>query len=277
MRKSVLVLSKTHHLKRLLRSARLHTVCEESRCPNISECFSSNTATFMILGDTCTRGCSFCNLKRGKAAPVDQEEPYRLLETVKLLNLKYVVITSPTRDDLKDGGAEQFFRCVKVLKDNIKSIKVEVLVPDFGGSEQALRRVLQAGPDVLNHNVETVPRLYSRVRKGADYKRSLEVLRRAKELRKGIYTKSALILGFGEKEEEIFEVMEDLRKVDCDILTIGQYYQPSVKHHPVVKYYTQEEFERLKEYALSLGFKYVVSGPNVRSSYKAHEVVYNCL
>jgi len=275
MPKPVLILSKTHQLKKLLRNAKLHTVCEESRCPNISECFSANTATFMILGDTCTRGCSFCNLKRGKTLPVDEEEPYRLLETVKLLNLKYVVITSPTRDDLKDGGASHFAKCIRVLKENIEGIKVEVLIPDFGGSYDSLKVVLDAKPDVLNHNVETVPRLYDKVRKGADYQRSLNLLKHAKRLRSTIYTKSALILGFGEREDEIIKVMEDLRSVDCDILTIGQYYQPSVKHHPVVKYYTPEEFEKLKEIALSLGFKYVVSGPNVRSSYKAYQVVYN--
>ncbi|WP_333785089.1 lipoyl synthase [Thermocrinis sp.] len=275
MTKPVLILSKTHQLKKLLRNAKLHTVCEESRCPNISECFSSGTATFMILGDTCTRGCSFCNLKRGKSLPVDEEEPYRLLETVKLLNLKYVVITSPTRDDLKDGGASHFAKCIRLLKENIEGIKVEVLIPDFGGSYDSLKVVLDAKPDVLNHNVETVPRLYAQVRKGADYKRSLEILKSAKELKSDIHTKSALILGFGEREDEIIKVMQDLRSVDCDILTIGQYYQPSVKHHPVVKYYTPEEFEKLKEIALSLGFKYVVSGPNVRSSYKAYHVVYN--
>ncbi|WP_448584361.1 lipoyl synthase [Thermocrinis sp.] len=275
MSKPVLILSKTHQIKKLLRSAKLHTVCEESRCPNISECFSSGTATFMILGDTCTRGCSFCNLKRGKTLPVDEDEPFRLLETVRLLNLKYVVITSPTRDDLDDGGSSHFAKCIKVLKENIEGVKVEVLIPDFGGSYDSLKTVMDAKPDVLNHNVETVPRLYAQVRKGADYQRSLNILKNAKELRKDIYTKSALILGFGEREDEILKVMEDLRSVDCDILTIGQYYQPSVKHHPVVKYYTHEEFEKLKEYALSLGFKYVASGPNVRSSYKAYQVVYN--
>ncbi len=208
---------------------------------------------------------------------MDPEEPYRLLETVKILNLKYVVITSPTRDDLEDGGAGHFAQCIRILKKNIQNIKVEVLVPDFGGSYTALKEVLSAEPDVLNHNVETVPRLYHRVRKGADYQSSLELLRRAKESKPGIITKSALILGFGEKEEEVVEVMRDLRKVECDVLTIGQYYQPSKRHHPVVKYYTQEEFERLKEIAISLGFSHVFSGPNVRSSYKAHQVVYNYL
>ncbi len=227
----------------------------------------------MILGDTCTRSCSFCNLRRGKTLPVDEEEPYRLLETVKALNLRYVVITSPTRDDLEDGGAGHFAKCVRLLKE--QNIKVEVLIPDFKGSYQALKTVLDEGPDVLNHNVETVPRLYHQVRRGADYQRSLLVLKRAKEIKRDIYTKSALILGFGERKEEVVKVMEDLRGVGCDILTIGQYYQPSVKHHPVVKYYTREEFEELRQIATDLGFKHVVSGPNVRSSYKAYQVVYN--
>jgi len=275
MAKPLLVLSKTHQLKALLRRASLHTVCEESRCPNISQCFGSGTATFMILGNQCTRACSFCNLKRGNPEPLDPEEPYRLLEAVKTLNLRYVVITSPTRDDLEDGGAGQFTKCIRVLKENIQNIKVEVLVPDFGGSHQALKTVLLAEPDVLAHNVETVPRLYHRVRKGADYQRSLELLKRAKEFNPNIITKSALILGFGEREEEIVEVMKDLRRVGCEVLTIGQYYQPSKRHHPVVKLYTQEEFERLKEIALSLGFSHVFSGPNVRSSYMAESVFYN--
>ncbi|SHK53155.1 lipoyl synthase [Thermocrinis minervae] len=269
--KPVIRLSQTHRLKGLLRQLSLNTVCEESRCPNISECFGSGTATFMILGDTCTRGCSFCNVKRGNPKGPDPEEPYKLLEAVKRLNLRYVVITSVTRDDLEDGGASHFAKCVRVLKENLQDIKVEVLVPDFGGSIRALSVVLDSSPDVLNHNVETVERLYPRVRKGANYGRSLELLRNSKKLAPHIPTKSALILGFGETWDEILKVLEDLRSVDCDFLTIGQYYQPSLRHHPVVKYYTQEEFDRLKEIAYSLGFKYVASGPNVRSSYRAFE------
>jgi Lipoate synthase len=226
---------------------------------------------------TVHKGLQFLQLKRGNPEPADPEEPYRLLEAVKTLNLRYVVITSPTRDDLEDGGAGQFARCIRVLKENLQNIKVEVLVPDFGGSHQALKTVLLAEPDVLAHNVETVPRLYHRVRKGADYQRSLELLKRAKELNPNITTKSALILGFGEKEEEIVEVMKDLRRVGCDVLTIGQYYQPSKRHHPVIKLYTQKEFESLKEIALSLGFSHVFSGPNVRSSYMAERVFYNNL
>ncbi len=202
---------------------------------------------------------------------MDLEEPYRLLEAVRSLGLRYVVITSVTRDDLEDGGAGHFARCVKVLKNSIKGIKVEVLIPDFGGSEEALRRVIDAGPDVINHNVETVPRLYKSVRLGSDYERSLWVLRRSKEMAPHIPTKSAIILGFGERLEEVIEVMRDLRRAGVDFLTIGQYYSPSLRHHPVVKYYSSEEFEYLRRQALSMGFRFVASGPNVRSSYRAFD------
>ena len=272
--KPVLHISKVHEVKKILRKARLHTVCEESRCPNISECFGNRTATFMILGDRCTRGCSFCNVSRGIGKVPDLSEPERLLEAVKSLDLSYVVITSVTRDDLEDGGAEQFYRCIRILKDHIPGIKVEVLIPDFGGSLSSLKRVLTAGPDVLNHNVETVPRLYPRVRSGSDYERSLEVLRRSKELSPHIPTKSALILGFGETVEEVIEVMKDLRDCNVDFLTIGQYYQPSLRHHPVIKYYAEEEFKFLQQKGYELGFKFVASGPNVRSSYRAFEAYF---
>lgn len=269
--KPVLRLSEVHRVKRVLRKARLNTVCEESRCPNISECFGSGTATFMILGDRCTRGCTFCNVSRKHPKPVDPDEPYRLLSAVKALDLRYVVITSITRDDLPDGGASQFARCIKVLKENLPGIRVEILVPDFRGSREALEVALRENPDVLNHNVETVPRLYPRVRIGSKYERSLEVLRMSKEIAPQIPTKSALILGFGETFEEIVNVMKDLRSVGCDFLTVGQYYAPSLKHHPVVKYYSPEEFRRIEEVAYSLGFKFVACGPNVRSSYRAFE------
>jgi len=269
--KPVLRLSEVHRVKRILRRARLNTVCEESRCPNISECFGSGTATFMILGDRCTRGCTFCNVSRKHPKPVDPEEPYRLLSAVKALGLRYVVITSVTRDDLPDGGASQFARCIRVLKENLPDIRVEVLIPDFRSKREALETVLRENPDVLNHNVETVPRLYPKVRIGSKYERSLEVLRMSKEIAPQIPTKSALILGFGETFEEIVEVMKDLRSVECDFLTVGQYYAPSLKHHPVVKYYSPEEFRRIEELAYSLGFKFVACGPNVRSSYRAFE------
>ena len=269
--KPVIELSKINEVKKLLRKARLNTVCEESRCPNISECFGNRTATFMILGDRCTRGCTFCNVKRKHPLPVDEREPERILEAVKALGLKYVVITSVTRDDLPDGGAEHFARCVKVLKENLEGIKVEVLIPDFRGRRESLEIVLGAGPDVLNHNVETVPRLYPMVRIGAKYERSLRILEWSKEIAPGVPTKSALILGFGESLEEVVEVLKDLRGVGCDFLTIGQYYAPSLRHHPVVKYYSEEEFKNIEEIAYSLGFKFVASGPNVRSSYRAME------
>jgi len=225
----------------------------------------------MILGTHCTRRCAFCNVEKGFPQRVDPEEPYRLLEAVKVLGLKYVVITSVTRDDLPDGGAKHFAECIRVLKENIPDIKVEVLIPDFRGNRNSLETVLAQKPIVLNHNVETVPRLYPTVRIGADYRRSLEILKWSKEIDRGIYTKSAIIVGFGEKKEEIIKTIEDLREVDCDFLVIGQYYQPSLKYHPVVKYYTEEEFKELEEVAYGLGFKFVVSKANARSSYKAFE------
>lgn len=271
--KPVLILSNTHTLKKLFRSLKLNTVCEESRCPNIGECFASGTATFMILGDVCTRACTFCNLARGKPASPDPEEPYNLLQAVKRLGLKYVVLTSPTRDDLPDGGAEHFARCISVLKENVPDVKVEVLIPDFKGSRESLGRVLSARPDVLAHNVETVPRLYPKVRAGAKYERSLQILRMSREIAPHVPTKSALLLGFGEEWDEIVQVMKDLRSAGCELLTIGQYYQPSRHHHPVVKYYTREEFRRLEQLAYSLGFRRVASGPEVRSSYRAWELL----
>lgn len=271
--KPVIRISRSHEVKKLLRRSELNTVCEESRCPNISECFGRGVATFMILGDRCTRGCTFCNVKRKYPLPVDPEEPYRLLNAVRVLGLRYVVITSVTRDDLPDGGSSHFAKCVRILKENLPGIKVEVLVPDFRGSKEALEKVLNSSPDVLNHNVETVPRLYPEVRIGSSYERSLRVLEMSKEIAPDIPTKSALILGFGESKEEILKVMEDLRAVDCDFLTIGQYYAPSLKHHPVVKYYSPEEFEDLKDIAYSMGFRFVASGANVRSSYMAERAL----
>ncbi len=272
MPKPLLRFSDTHRLKVLLRKSRLNTVCEEARCPNISECFGSGTATFMILGDRCTRGCRFCNVKKEPPKAVDINEDKRILDAVKVLGLKYVVITSVARDDLPDGGASHFARCIRTLKENIPGIGVEVLIPDFRGDGKALERVLRESPDVLNHNIETVPRLYPFVRIGSKYERSLRVLKLSKEIAPDIPTKSALILGFGEKREEVLKVMEDLRSVDCDYLTVGQYYQPSRSHFPVVKYYSEEEFEEIRDIAYSMGFKFVASGSNVRSSYRAWEV-----
>jgi lipoic acid synthetase len=269
MAKPLLILSETHRVKKLLRVSGLNTVCEEARCPNISECFGHGTATFMILGDRCTRRCRFCNVKKEPPKAVDREEPKRLLKAVKALGLEYVVITSVARDDLPDGGASHFASCIRLLKKYIENIKVEVLIPDFRGSEEAIATVLKEKPDVLNHNIETVPRLYPYVRIGSKYERSLRVLRMSKEIAPDIPTKSALILGFGESWEEILQTMEDLRKTGCDFLTIGQYYQPSREHFPVVKFYSEEEFAKLGEIAYSMGFRFVASGNKVRSSYRA--------
>lgn len=272
MGKPLLRLSEVHRVKRILRRSRVSTVCEESRCPNISECFGRGTATFMILGTRCTRGCSFCNVARGSPLPPDPEEPYRILSAVRELGLSYVVITSVTRDDLPDGGASQFALCVRVLKENLPRVRVELLVPDFGGRREALEKVLGEEPDVLNHNIETVPRLYPVVRRGSDYLRSLNLLRMSKEIAPHIPTKSALMVGLGECREELIEVMRDLRRAGCDILTIGQYYAPSLRHHPVVRYYREEEFREMERLARSLGFPHVVCGPGVRSSYKAESL-----
>ncbi|MEJ5339075.1 MAG: lipoyl synthase [Aquificaceae bacterium] len=270
--KPTLNLSSTHQVKKLLRSLKLNTVCEESRCPNIGECFGSGTATFMIMGDTCTRSCTFCNLQRGKPLPPDPQEPYHLLQAVRELGLKYVVLTSPTRDDLSDGGASHFYKCIRMLKEGIPDIRVEALVPDFKGNMNSLVAVLSAKPHVLAHNVETVPRLYEKVRTGSKYERSLEILKRAKEIAPQVPTKSALVLGFGEEWEEIIQVMKDLFSAGCELLTIGQYYQPSRSHHPVIKYYAEEEFRELEKIAYSMGFKKVASGAKVRSSYRAWEL-----
>ncbi len=270
--KPFISLSSLNEIKRLLRKSRLNTVCEESRCPNIAECFSSGTATFMILGDRCTRSCTFCNVRRFSSGAFDPQEPERVAQVVNSLGLKYVVITSVTRDDLYMGGAFQFYETVKAIKSLGKDIKVEVLVPDFLGSRRAIGKVIEGGPDVFAHNLETVPRLYERVRRGANYTRSLKVLEYAKIINGYIKTKSSLILGLGETMEEVEKVMEDLRNVNCDILTIGQYYNPSSKHHPVLKFYTYEEFNLLEKMAYEKGFSFVFSGPNVRSSYLAHKV-----
>ncbi|NPB07196.1 MAG: lipoyl synthase [Aquificae bacterium] len=264
-------LSELTRMKKLLRKAKLRTVCEESRCPNISDCFSRSTATFLILGKSCTRRCSFCNVSKSLPALPDPSEPYRLLKAVKALNLSFVVVTSPTRDDLPDGGASQFARCVELLKRH--GVKTEVLVPDFKGCPRALETVLAAGPAVFAHNLETVPRLYPRVRKGADFNRSLELLRRAKQLSPDTPVKSALILGFGEKKEEVLGVMERLRKAGVDGLVIGQYYPPSLKHHRLVKLYTEEEFRFFEEKGKEMGFRFVVARPNARSSYRAAELI----
>jgi lipoic acid synthetase len=259
-------------MKVLLRGAGLRTVCEEARCPNQAECFSNSTATFMILGRVCTRRCLFCAVKKGEPEGPDPEEAGRVAKAAAGLGLKYVVVTSVTRDDLDDGGAGFFAETICALRGEIPGVEVEVLTPDFKGSEDAIRVVVEAGPDVYNHNLETVPRLYSLVRPIADYERSLELLRKVKMVSPGGLTKSGLMLGLGERLDEVVDVMHDLREVDCEVLTIGQYLCPSLAHHPVARYYDPEEFEELSQTGLGLGFKEVYSGPLVRSSFHAREL-----
>jgi len=256
----------------ILRGAGLHTVCEEALCPNRWQCYSRNTATFLILGDCCTRNCSFCAVRSGVTQPPDPEEPRRVAESAAELGLDYVVVTSVTRDDLADGGAGAFVEVVARIRERLPRARIELLVPDFRGDKEALRTVLSARPDVLNHNVETVPRLYGRVRPGASYTRSLEVLKAAKEIDGGVVTKSGLMLGLGEKDREIDQVLSDLLDVGCDVITLGQYLPPSPAHIKVARYVRPEEFERWKEKALGMGFKAVASGPLVRSSYRAKEL-----
>lgn len=259
-------------LKKLMRGAVLHTVCEEARCPNIFECWNHRTATFMILGDTCTRACRFCAVKTGaRGGDIDVLEPARVAQAAEQMQLQYVVVTSVARDDLEDGGARMFAATIRALRQRIKGIAVEVLIPDFLGNEAALRTVLDARPDVLNHNVETVERLTPKVRAKATYRRSLELLKRSKTFAPHIPTKSSIMVGLGETEAELLQTFSDLREHAVDIVTIGQYLQPTRKHLPVLKYYHPDEFNALKEKALSFGFKHVESGPLVRSSYHAHE------
>jgi lipoyl synthase len=254
-------------LKQLIDGKKLHTVCEEARCPNMGECWNHGTATFMILGDTCTRSCGFCAVKTGKPTELDAQEPYRVAEAVKAMNVRHAVITSVNRDELYDGGSQIFAETIREIKKTSPETRVEVLIPDFKGDEFALEIVLAAFPDVLNHNVETVPRLYSNVRPQANYQRSLELLARAK--RRGFVTKTGLMLGIGERTGEVLDVMDDLRKVNCDILTFGQYLQPTKEHLQVDRFVHPDEFKMLKDTGLGMGFRYVESGPLVRSSYHA--------
>ncbi len=263
-------LSEDSKMKTMLRGLKLHTVCEESLCPNISECFNNKVATFMILGSICTRKCSFCSVSRGETKTVDYNEPKRISQAVAKLNLKYVVITSPTRDDLSDCGLEIYLKTVKEIKNLSSSIVVELLIPDFLARVDLLKEIATCGADVISHNLETCPSLYKEVRKGANYQRSLEVLSIIKQVSKGIYTKSGLILGLGEKTQEIKEVLGDLDKVNCDFITIGQYLPPSLKHYPLKEYIHPEKFDFYKNEANKLGFKGVMSQPYVRSSYLAH-------
>jgi len=256
----------------LLSGLHLHTICQSALCPNIGRCFAAGTATFLILGDVCTRRCTFCAVKKGQPGPVDEAEPEHLREAVEKMGLKYVVITSVTRDDLPDGGAAHFARTVTLLRENTADITIEVLVPDFRGSEEALRTVVESSPQVINHNVETVSRLYPEVRPGADYDRSLELLYMVKKLNPPIATKSGLMLGLGESREEVIEVMGDLREANCDLLTIGQYLQPSIQHHPVIRFVPPAEFAEYETIGREMGFAEVASSPLVRSSYRAAEL-----
>ncbi|MGH7259094.1 MAG: lipoyl synthase [Nitrospiraceae bacterium] len=256
-------------LKQIMDRLGLHTICEEARCPNIWECWNNRTATFLILGDICTRRCHYCAVETGKPLPVDQGEPIRVAQAVQAMGLRHAVLTSVNRDELEDGGAAVFAETIRQIRQLTSTCAVEVLIPDFEGNETALRTVANERPDILNHNIETVRRLFPAIRPQGKYQRSIELLDRAKRL--GMTTKSGLIIGMGETAEEIRDVLRDLRAVDCDILTIGQYLQPTKQHLPVVRFYHPDEFAAFKEAGLALGFRHVESGPLVRSSYHAEQ------
>ncbi len=260
-----------HNLKKLARGLGLHTVCESAQCPNIGECWNHRTATFMLLGDICTRRCGFCAVPKGKPLPLDLDEPRRVAEAVATLGLKHAVITSVNRDDDNLGGARIFAETIREVRRVAPECRVEILIPDFQGIEEALRIVLDARPDVLNHNIESVPRLYRAVRSGARYERTLKLLENAKRFSPGMVTKSGLMVGLGETMTELVDVFRDLAARKVDILTVGQYLRPSRDHLPIARFYTPDEFAYLKEEALRLGFRHVESGPLVRSSYHAHE------
>jgi lipoic acid synthetase len=259
-------------LKSIIDTHALHTVCEEARCPNMGECWHAGTATFMILGDICTRSCGFCAVKTGRPdAELDWDEPRRVVDAIKMMGVRHAVITSVNRDERKDGGSPIFAEVIRLVHKELTGVTVEVLIPDFKGSEEALNIVLDAGPDILNHNLETVPRLYRTVRPQANYRQSLEVLSRAKA--KGFVTKTGMMLGIGERTEEVIEAMKDVREMKCDILTLGQYLRPTKEHLPVDRYVHPDEFKMLKDLGMEMGFKHVESGPLVRSSYHAERHV----
>jgi len=260
-----------HNLKKLARGLGLHTVCESAQCPNIGECWNHKTATFMLLGDICTRRCGFCAVPKGHPGPIDWEEPRRVAEAVAQLGLKHAVVTSVNRDDDNTGSAQVFARTIREIRALTPDCRVEVLIPDFQGREPSLRIVLEAEPDVLNHNTETVPRLYRAVRSGARYERTLTLLEKAKKISPGMVTKSGVMVGLGESTEELVEVFRDLGACGVDILTVGQYLRPSRDHLPIARFYPPEEFAYLRNQALAFGFRHVESGPLVRSSYHAHE------
>jgi lipoic acid synthetase len=260
----------------LLRRLNLHTICESGRCPNIAQCLPRGMA-FLILGNNCSRDCTFCAVSRGTPSPSDPSEPYRIAEAVKRLKLRYVFLTSVTRDDLPDGGANQFAMTINILKEDNPGVVVEILVPDFQGNNGAIKTVINAKPDVFAHNLETVPRLYPNVRPMADYQTSLEVLRRAKEFNPGIITKSGIMLGMGETHQEILEIMGDLRRVDCDLFTMGQYLAPSRSQYPVYRFVTPEEFSQYEPIGKQMGFRGIVSAPLWRSSFKADKLYYQTI
>lgn len=263
----------TKKINALKRSLGLNTVCDEANCPNRLECHNKGTATFMILGSVCTRNCRFCNVKTGKAQCVDKEEPLHVAQAVKELGLKHAVITSVTRDDLEDGGASQFAEVIRAIRKLTPNTTIEVLIPDLKGNWEALKVILDEKPEILNHNIETISGLYKKVRPEAIYTRSLELLRKVKEIDKSILTKSGFMVGLGEKEEEVIELLKDLRKYQCDIVTIGQYLQPSKEHIELEEYVHPEVFKKYKEIGLDMGFKYIASSPLVRSSYNAAEAL----
>jgi lipoic acid synthetase len=260
-----------HNLKKLARGLGLHTVCESAQCPNIGECWNHKTATFMLLGDICTRRCGFCAVPKGRPEPIDWDEPRRVAEAVATLGLKHAVVTSVNRDDDNVGGAKVFAETIREIRELTPDCRIEVLIPDFQGMDEALKIVLDAHPDVLNHNTETVPRLYRVVRSGARYERTLNLLANAKKFSPGMVTKSGVMVGLGESSEELVEVFRDLGSRGVDILTVGQYLRPSKDHLPIARFYAPEEFQYLKSEALGFGFRHVESGPMVRSSYHAHE------
>ncbi len=270
--KPVLANSRSRKVAGVLRQLQLNTVCQSARCPNKGECFARGTATFMILGNVCTRGCLFCAVEGGTPSPVDFHEPSRIAQGVRSLGLRYVVITSVTRDDLSDGGASHFAKTIRTLKAISPSPRVEVLTPDFKGDPTALTTVLMASPDVFNHNIETVPRLYAHLRPRADYRRSLKTLEKAKRLNHNVVTKSGIMVGLGERHSELQAVMRDLRQAGCDVLTIGQYLRPSTQHHPIRQFITPETFTQYRHIAQDLGFLHVDASPFARSSFHAGDI-----
>jgi len=272
LKKRIPPIQEIEKVKAILGRGNLHTVCEEARCPNLGDCFSKGTATFLILGRVCTRNCGFCAVERGDPLPLNESEPEAAARAVRELKLQYVVLTSVTRDDLQDGGASHYAKAIRAIRGQDSGVKIEVLIPDFKGDRPALSTVLRERPDVLNHNVETIPRLYPQVRPQADYRRSLKLLKWVKEIEPSLLTKSGFMLGLGETQKEVLNLLTDLREVGCDFLTIGQYLQPRSDRLPVIRYVTPEEFEEYRETARGMRFKGVASGPFVRSSFHASQM-----